>query len=312
MKNCILHIGTEKTGSTSLQAWLYKNRIALERGGIYLLDTLETPNNRMLPAYYSQMLDEWSERKGIKTAREKNEYFLGFKENIEREVSEKLPSNCTVIISSEHFHSRVTRKSELEKIKNDLDSIFDSITVVCYFRRQPEMALSLYSTSLKFGHTQSVSEFMSSVTPNNYYYNFKSIGDNWSSIFGIENCKFRIFRRDMLIGGDVRRDFMDAANFDAKKLNLKFPEEKNNESLTKVQMRLFKMVNAAFPRTPDRSTIKKYTSSTINWAIKKLILMATFKSRRKVVPKEMDDIATLFAESNAKFLAAYFKDTHHL
>ena len=34
---CILHIGTEKTGTTLLQNWLYDNKEKLSQVGIYLM-----------------------------------------------------------------------------------------------------------------------------------------------------------------------------------------------------------------------------------------------------------------------------------
>ena len=42
---CILHIGTEKTGTTILQDWLYDNKVELSKVGVYLSDNLGKTNN---------------------------------------------------------------------------------------------------------------------------------------------------------------------------------------------------------------------------------------------------------------------------
>ena len=67
---CILHIGTEKTGTTLLQEWLYHNITSLSKCGIYLSEIIGKPNNQLVPAYFSNRLYSWAKSKGISSLSE--------------------------------------------------------------------------------------------------------------------------------------------------------------------------------------------------------------------------------------------------
>ena len=51
MKRAILHIGTEKTGTTSIQNFLYSNRIKLGAQGILFSETAGYLSNQNLVVY---------------------------------------------------------------------------------------------------------------------------------------------------------------------------------------------------------------------------------------------------------------------
>ena len=72
---CILHIGTEKTGTTILQDWLYDNQAELSKVGVCLSDNLGKTNNRLVPAYFLGHLDDWAMHNGISSDAEKRQYF---------------------------------------------------------------------------------------------------------------------------------------------------------------------------------------------------------------------------------------------
>ena len=107
------------------------------------------------------------------------------------------------MITSEHLHSRVTKQRDIEKIKRFLYNIFDQVAVICYFRRQADMAVSRYSTLLKGGHVLSFEKFIQNARPENYYYNFPEIAENWASVFEEKNCNFRIFPPHFTLMGAV-------------------------------------------------------------------------------------------------------------
>ena len=81
----ILHIGTEKTGSTLLQKWLYSNQKKLSNQGIYLSNILGIPNNIYFPINFNGKFDKeefselisWSKKNNIKNIADKNAHSLG-------------------------------------------------------------------------------------------------------------------------------------------------------------------------------------------------------------------------------------------
>ncbi len=68
---CVLHIGTEKTGTTLLQQWFDDNRPMLKAQGIHFSDKLGLPTNRKFTAFMQDFrLDDWTMNKGIRSAEE--------------------------------------------------------------------------------------------------------------------------------------------------------------------------------------------------------------------------------------------------
>ena len=75
---CILHIGTEKTGTTLIQNWLYANQEALSEQGVFLSEQLGKTNNRLISAYFQPELDDWAKRNHIQNQAQKDAFFEGF------------------------------------------------------------------------------------------------------------------------------------------------------------------------------------------------------------------------------------------
>lgn len=248
---CILHIGTEKTGTTLLQDWMYDNINELGENGVYLSRNLEFPNNRLLPSYFQGHLDEWAFQKKITTQALKQEFFDGFVERFRSEVEEVSGRFSHFIITSEHFHSRLIKKDEIRNLFEVLNSCFEKVKVICYFRNQFDVAVSLYSTALKSGLSATLDEFLDRATPDNYYYNYLRIADQWSDVFGARNCDFRVFNPKSFLEGDLRKDFIKAAAPSLNLENLNYLRNRANESLTSFQAAAFRAVNAKVPYWRD-------------------------------------------------------------
>ena len=206
MKKLYLHIGTEKTGTTLLQEWLYDNKKILSKNGIYLSNQLEEPNNILLPTYFQGHLDDWTMRNRISNKQEKETFFDGFLSRVTDEIITAKTNHDTFIITSEHFHSRLQLIEEIQNLYVFLKSLFDKIYIICYFREQFDTAVSLYSTCLKGDEVKDIDSFLNSgdkkATPENYYFNYLKIADNWASVFGSKNCIFKIFDRRRIIDKD--------------------------------------------------------------------------------------------------------------
>jgi hypothetical protein len=242
---CLLHIGTEKTGTTLLQDWLYANREALSARGIFLSDALERNNNRKLAAFFQGYLDDYHQARGIADEAARDAFFAGFEQEFAREVEAAKRSHDAMVISSEHFHSRVRDPERIASLRRFLDRHFDRVDVVCYFREQSEMLRSLYSTAMRVSHTTSMAQFQKDVI--GYYCDFHEIARRWSGAFGRERCHFRIHDRRAFVGGDIRRDFIallpEVADPDA----LDYAVASSNESLSALELSLYRLVNEKVP-----------------------------------------------------------------
>lgn len=76
--NLILHIGTPKTGPTTLQKWLYSNKNKLAEHGIFLSEVSGKVNNRRLVNFFRDDLNRPMRAAGLSRAEEKQDYFNGF------------------------------------------------------------------------------------------------------------------------------------------------------------------------------------------------------------------------------------------
>ncbi|MBE3829324.1 hypothetical protein HJ140_09590 [Vibrio parahaemolyticus] len=52
MKKLVLHIGTEKTGTTSIQSMLSQNRQRFKAQGFHVLECAGEENHRLLPSIF--------------------------------------------------------------------------------------------------------------------------------------------------------------------------------------------------------------------------------------------------------------------
>ena len=169
---CVLHIGTEKTATTTLQDFVYSNRKALLKFGVCLSDVLGKTNNRKLVAYFQPYLDDYYYDNMINSEEKRQLHFDGFVEAFEKEIAALSAKADVLLITSEHFHSRLQTIESISRLKGFLEQFFESITVICFFREQSAVAASLYSTSIKNKNYDDIASFVKKVTPASHYYNY--------------------------------------------------------------------------------------------------------------------------------------------
>ncbi len=201
-KSLILHIGTEKTGTTSIQDFLALNRAQLKQQGILYPESLGQRNHIKLAAYASHKT--WQSLSKPLTYGESDHE--SFSQLLKQKLQEELalqPEGCA-IVSNEHLHSRLQDASQINSIKTLLEQFFHPITVLVYFRRQDLMSFSQYSTALKAGFAEAMPF---KLAKNPYYYDFFRIYQNWSNAFGRHQIKVRFFAKEHWQNGNLLEDF---------------------------------------------------------------------------------------------------------
>ncbi|WP_319497379.1 hypothetical protein [uncultured Cohaesibacter sp.] len=299
---CVIHIGTEKTGTTLLQDWLYANRAELSKQRVYLSSILGMSNNRDLVSYFQQELDDWAFSKRISNQEEKAAYFENFESRFQKEVQAAAGGHDVFVITSEHFHSRLCTREEIEALCDFLKPLFETIEIVCYFREQSAMAQSLYSTLLRISMKDSLESYLSRVSPQDYYYDFKRIADNWSDVFGRSNCHFRIYDRDRFQAGDIRRDFLGCLDMAINADVLDFNIATANESLSFMQGELFKVINEKIPYWNHRNM----GVNQENLKIKNVISSMRMLNHGKLAGDCLDVVFDRFVDTNQAFFDHYF------
>ena len=220
--HCILHIGTEKTGSTAIQHFLHNNWDIFKNQGVHICRSVGSPNNRSLPAAFlsEKKLDDFLRRLNHKNLEERRRWRQRVLKDFLAEVSRAEKKSGTFVVSSEHLQSKLMSLDEVRELQLFLQPLFDSISVVCYLRRQDQLAMSRYSEVLRAGHVfQSPIPVVGGRKNGKLppYYDFEALLNRWSDAFGEEHIKPRIYSREELLGGDVIHDFIHT-------LGLQLPE----------------------------------------------------------------------------------------
>jgi hypothetical protein len=216
MRKIYLHIGTEKTGTTTIQSFLSKNIARLNEQDFYIPEFLGESHRKITGiAFNSSSSDDLfiTECNNSKDIIEKEEKIQSWRNEFQAVAKESQFSNW--IISSEFMQSRLRSKDELLFLKNFLGEFFDEIDVILYIRNQINSAASLWSTAVRSGETWLKLPYPGEVS---YAFDHQKTINLWSSVLN-EKIDVRIFEPEEFIGEDLISDFCNAANI---KLDDKF------------------------------------------------------------------------------------------
>ncbi|MGB3408332.1 MAG: hypothetical protein WBA67_12645 [Jannaschia sp.] len=184
MSRLILHIGTHKTATTSIQKFLFKNRAALaERGVLY-------PDYGMIDrkAHYAQlgMVNALSGRHRVYPVKAAETFFSA--------VRKRSADFDTTIISAEPFYRHVLNDPEDSPVYTPEDywplrtayiakirDIMGEAEVVVVFRRQADYAQSLYQEHMKT--TRYMGNFQTFLQEFWFHFVFRQQAEAWNAAF---------------------------------------------------------------------------------------------------------------------------------
>ena len=199
----ILHIGTHKTGTTALQRFLYANREPLAVQGFHYA----TPGHGLPEANF--VANALNVGKG-RVVRDFFEEHVG--------VARRRGAHA-VLASAENFYAmsildamarREVRSDAIardhilvQRLESLLPDEFETVQVVCYFRRPDRYAESLYSQHVKRGisFAGTFNEFLPIVKPALFYHRHIRV---WSEVFGTDSIGVRLYEP---ASADIVSDF---------------------------------------------------------------------------------------------------------
>ncbi len=224
----ILHIGTQKTGSTSIQSFLNLNKDLFKNKKVLIPESINyknSYNHRWLCgfAYNQKSFEKVKSLKKID-----NIGSLLISEKIVQFKNEIIESDANLcIISSEHLSIELKTPKRVEKLKNNLKDIFDDIEIIIYIRKPIKQAISLLSTQIKGGSYINI--FSKNYPLRARWFrqrnNIKQILNAWESNFS-NNVKVRIFEKEQLYKNDLIEDFCKTCKIDNRN-DLLMPNQEN-------------------------------------------------------------------------------------
>ncbi len=193
----VLHIGTEKTGTTALQVWMHENTQALRQQGVWYAQSLGLPNNRAISVMSraSDQVEDGFHFFGLSSP-EAHEAFVrqrtaAFREDVE---TARAAGAHTFVISNEHCQSRLRTPEMVARLGALVKPLFDEIEVVVFLRPQVDKAQSLASTGSRVGLHIS-KDFLKKVRPRQASYNYLDLLERWANEFGREAVTPVAFKR---------------------------------------------------------------------------------------------------------------------
>lgn len=237
-----LHIGTEKTGSTTIQAFLNDARQELADKSIFVPASLGQINHRKLPvfAYPAEFQDDFTSSEGINDAERRLSKVAEWKDQFQSEVEQAQKRGLdTIVLSSEHLQSRLSAPVSVAALRDYLLGLVKDIKVVLYIRHPYATAVSLFSTAIKTG-----SKIDTMFTPNTPYIenlvHHKNTIERWGDVFGYDNLTVRIFEREALVNHSLIEDFQVQCGV-AQPLN--FDAAPQNETLNALGLAILRKIN---------------------------------------------------------------------
>lgn len=203
--DCWLHIGTDKTGSTSIQEFLRDNCEMLRAQGYYVPLLLGRGKQSALLLYTMKASRLGDENHVWRHSRFKDP--LTFHAEVKRRLAREMASvdAPAVIMSAEGLHRR--SPEAILRLKALLEPWFSKIYVVIYLRSQATYVLSQYQQEVRSGKTPSLEEYLlSRLHRNDYDYHAKL--QRWADVFGREAVRPRLFERSRFVDGSLICDFL--------------------------------------------------------------------------------------------------------
>ena len=228
MKKCFLHIGNFKTGSTSLQSFLFLNKEKLKGENFRVIKE----NNFFKNTIHNQKLFKYFDTKDYKKIKN---YFPEKKDK------------ANLILSSEFFSCLSYDLEKISFLKKTILQLGFQPIIIFYFRSDYSYLYSLYAQQLTQRHNikiDSVFEFKKKVENFGYYFNKKNKNYYLSQNYYLDNRKIinnwkKIFKKDFIyikfdkkLEKKIFVDFSDILKINEQKLQ--FPDKKNVSRTIKI------------------------------------------------------------------------------
>jgi hypothetical protein len=285
----ILHIGWHKTGTSSLQTFLSKNRtMLLEHHGILYPDTgfISHAHHKLAWSLQDPLISQWAKKISFRTPAEEI-FTLLFTECRNKNAE-------TVLLSSEEFS--LTEKYNIKRLESIIAP--HQITIVAYIRRQDKYLESLYNQLIKTSFMRYKLDFGRFIENKikEGGLNYMDYFSKWSDALPGAEFIIRPYERELLPQNDICHDFLNQILKNPGQ-DFAFNPKEENESLG------FRSVE--FIRRMNRISIGEGQHQKIVMLLKQM--EKEKKQHRGLLSgTTRQEILDTFQQSNQQFSVQYF------
>lgn len=297
-----LHIGLAKTGTTAIQSYLADNRrILLEQHGVLFPRSLghQLSSNLAAACQQSARPDDLRKKRGLLTPAAVDGYREELAARLAEEIAGERPER--LVISSEHFTSRLHSDAELARVESFLRPFARSIRVWIYLRRQDELIRSAYTTAVRNGGTSPFHWPGAGRERPDLY--FDRLLERWAGQFSHEAINVRLYDHTRLSGNDIVADFCEAL---ALPVDLARPGAKSNASLDAQSLDFLRRFNSHVPYFSGDAV------NRLRGDVNRLVDEYAERPSQAFNPAGADAFYARFAAGNRAVRQRFFRDYHDL
>ncbi len=231
----VLHIGTGKTGTTTIQHLMRLSRPTLAGVGVLYP---ATPG----PARHTKFSLSFRPDSDLATMPAWQRMRAQSPERFRRRVHRRLRSEIAeadlprVLFSDEGLYG--FRGATLARLRSFTDELGGQLRIVVYLRRQDDHLVSYYQQQVKVGETQRLADWATVDRSTTYDY-ARRLAD-WRTGMEPAELVVRRFERSAFLDGSLEADFLEAAGIEGVPAT---PVERKNESLSAEAVEFFRIYN---------------------------------------------------------------------
>jgi hypothetical protein len=300
MTRLVLHIGTEKTGTTSIQHFMSQNRQALLAQGVMYPHIGQRKDAHFDLVNALHPLD--NNGKYMEFLAPVNDTSLHLWDKLAECI--KAHPDKTIVISAEHFSSRLRSKA-LAFIRDFFKHHNIEPEIIIYLRPQADYIESSYSTEIKAGSPKVFPKVMEQYQSQPLRYDYKKLIDLWSGFFGKKALKLIPYEKSS-IGDDIRLSFLAALGV-TDTLSLDFSQGKLNEKWSNPMLEFARLANARMKNIvgQERHDFMTFAQQLIDSELQP-------QRARLMTQTQHDEVIAFYAESNRQLCAEYGLDRETL
>ena len=236
----VVHMGTGKTGTSSIQELLHANGDRLMGRGILYPQT-PGPRRHLGLTLFMQDADPHD----VPTGR--REFYRSQEAFEQRLVSEVDRAGVSRVVLSDEAVYASSAKA-LRRLRDLTDRLAHHVRLVVYLRRQDEHLVSRYQQVVKVGETRRLAERLCLDLSDTYDYYARL--RKHQRILEPDELVVRRFERAAFVDGSLYQDFLHAARLDVLEGDLE-PIEVQNESLDAESVEFLRLLNLLRVERPD-------------------------------------------------------------